>query len=302
MSRFECAGGQRIAIVKLPSQFRRVSNQEGVADRPLTDCMISLAAGAIRGLFIVAVLPCQFLAVFAQEAPIEEAAAPVTPELPVMPSAKGDERIFGVIPNYGTVSNPEAPFKRLTAKEKWDLCWKSSLDPFTGVSALIGSTSSQVGNNDPKYGNGARGFAERFGAAMTDFSTQNLFQGFVLATILHEDPRYYRRGPKTNLLGRVGYALSMTVVTKNDSGNWGPNLAGVGGMGMGIVFSDLYYPEASVNGSVLWSRIATSMMGSAISNMMSEFWPDLRTRVLPHVPLIKKMTWVVGDTDTPSRQ
>jgi hypothetical protein len=143
-----------------------------------------------------------------------------------------------VIPNFQTVSNPDAPFKRLTAKEKWDLCWRGSLDPFTGVSALIGSASSQKGNNDPKYGNGARGFAERFGAAMTDFSTQNLFSGFVLATLLHEDPRYYRKGPKTNLLGRVGYAALMTVVAKSDSGKWGPNLAGVGG-GMELSFRSL---------------------------------------------------------------
>ena len=146
--------------------------------------MISLAEGAIRGVLVVAVLPCQFLALFAQDAANDEAAAPVTSQAPDTQSAKGDDRIFGVIPNYQTVSNPEAPFRRLTAKEKWDLCWKSSLDPFTGVSALIGSVSSQGGNSDPKYGNGARGFAERFGAAVTDFSTQNLFSGFVLATIL----------------------------------------------------------------------------------------------------------------------
>jgi hypothetical protein len=263
--------------------------------------MVTPAGGAIRRVFVVAVLPCQFLALFAQEAAVEDADAIVSSPAPESQSAKGDERIFGVIPNYQTVSNPDAPFRPLTAKEKWDLCWKSSLDPFTGVSALIGTVSSQGGNSDPKYGNGPRAFAERFGAAVTDFSAQNFFSGFVLATVLHEDPRYFRKGPKTSLLGRVGYALSMTVVTRTDSGKWEPNLAGIGGMGMGIAFSDLYYPSASVNGSVLWSRVGTSMMGSAVANMMSEFWPDLRTRVLPHVPLVKKMTWVVSDLGTSAR-
>jgi hypothetical protein len=264
--------------------------------------MISLTVGAFRVVVAVAALSSQYPAMLAQEASLEGAVIPDTFQASDAPAAKGDERIFGVIPNYQTVSNPDAPFKRLTAKEKWDLCWKGSLDPFTGVSALIGTISSQGGNSDPRYGNGTRGFAERYGAAVTDFSTQNLFSGFVLATLLHEDPRYFRKGPKTHLLRRVGYALSMTVVAKSDSGKWGPNLAGVGGMGMGIVFSDLYYPSASVNGSVLWSRVGTSMMGSAIANMMSEFWPDLRTRVLPHVPLVKRMTWVVGDANTPGRQ
>ena len=250
-------------------------------------------AGATRRLVVAALLSCGFL--IAQDAPIEEAPTPAGLQAPRAASDKGDERIFGVIPNYSTVSNPDAPFKPLTVKDKWDLTWKGAFDPFTGVSALIGSASSQVGNKDPRYGNGAGPYAERFGAAVTDFTTQNFFQGFVLASLLHEDPRYFRKGPKANILFRMGYAVSMTVVTKKDSGKWGPNLAGVGGMGMGIVFSDLYYPEASVNGSVLWSRISISMMGSAISNMMSEFWPDVRTRVLPHVPVVKNMGWVMGD-------
>ena len=265
---------------------------------------MTFLAGAVRGLVVVAALPCGLLAGQddpAASAPIEEAVVLPGPQAPIAPSGKGDERIFGVIPNYGTVSDPEAPFKRLTVMEKWNLTWKGAYDPFTGFSALIGSASSQSGNKDPRYGNGAGPFAERFGAAVTDFTTQNFFQGFVLASLLHEDPRYYRKGPKVNVFYRVGYAVGMTVITRNDSGKWGPNLAGVGGMGMGIVLSDLYYPEASVNGSVLWSRIGTSMMGSAISNLMSEFWPDLRTRVLPHVPVVRGMGWVMGDSDTPGR-
>jgi hypothetical protein len=55
--------------------------------------MISLVAGAIRGVFVVAVLPCQFLALFAQDASIEEAVVPVTSLAPDAQSAKGDERI-----------------------------------------------------------------------------------------------------------------------------------------------------------------------------------------------------------------
>jgi hypothetical protein len=203
-------------------------------------------------------------------------------------SKRADERILGVIPNFQAVSNPNAPYKPLTVKEKLNLFAKSSFDPFTAASAFIGSGFSQAGNDDPKYGNGSSAYAKRFGAAITDYTTQNLFSGFVLASLLHEDPRYFRKGPQKGILARTGYALSMTVVTKWDSGKWGPNLSGVGGMGMGIAFSDLYYPRSSVNGSVIWSRVGTSMMGSAIGNMMSEFWPDIRTRVLGRTWPFKK--------------
>jgi hypothetical protein len=198
-------------------------------------------------------------------------------------SSNADARIMGVIPNYMTVSDPTLPFVPLTRKQKWDLFLKSAADPYTFGSALFGAAFSQDGNNDPKYGNGARGYAERFGAAVADFDTQNFYTGYALAVLLHEDPRYFRRGPKSSILFRMGYALSQTVSCRTDSGKRTFNFAGIVGTGMGIVTSDLYYPESSHNGSVLWSRVGTSVMGTGIGNLMSEFWPDIRIRLIPRI-------------------
>jgi len=186
------------------------------------------------------------------------------------------------------VSDPAAPFVPLTPKEKWDLFLRGAFDPYTGVSALISAGFSHSGNNDPKYGVGAGAYAARVGASYADFTTQNFYSGYALSVLLHEDPRYYRRGPRSRILTRVGYSVAQTVSARTDKGTRTFNFAGVLGMGMGIVTSDLYYPEASRNGSVIWGRVGTSMMGSAIGNLMSEFWPDVRTRVLPHVWLLKK--------------
>jgi hypothetical protein len=157
------------------------------------------------------------------------------------------------------------------------------MDPYTFFSALLGAGFSQNGNNDPKYGTGAVAYADRFGAAMADFTTQNLYSGYLLAVLFHEDPRYYRKGPGSSILARAGYAVFQTVSARTDSGGRSFNFAGVLGMGMGIVTSDLYYPEASHNGSVIWSRVGTSVMGTAIGNILSEFWPDIRLRVIPHM-------------------
>src|SRR5438128_1931395 len=76
-------------------------------------------------------------------------AAPSRPE-------PDDQRILGVIPNYQTVSNPDAPFVPLTVKEKWSLFARESLDPFNAASALMGAALSQRGNEAPKYGNGGK--------------------------------------------------------------------------------------------------------------------------------------------------
>jgi hypothetical protein len=229
---------------------------------------------------LFAAVPCALQTVsLAQDAPPDDSSS-----IPALT----DDRILGVIPNYMTVSDPDAKYVPLTTKQKWSMALKSSIDPYTGFSALLGAATSQKGDNTPKYGEGDKAFAARFGAAMADFSSQNFFSGAVLATVLHQDPRYFRRGPKSRLLVRVGYSLSLQFIAKDDSGKWDFNYCNVLGMGMGIAFSNVYYPHSSENGEVMWSRVGTSLMGGAISNLMSEFWPDLRTKVMPKIIPWKK--------------
>jgi hypothetical protein len=45
---------------------------------------------------------------------------------------------------------------------------------------------------------------------------------------------------------------------------------------LGIAASNAYYPAASRTGTVMVGRLGTSLMGGAIGNLMSEFWPDVQ--------------------------
>ena len=237
---------------------------------------MDLSCAAIRRFALPAILPLVLnFALLSAQAPVSD----VTPD----PKAGlGDDRILGVIPNYQTVNDPRSQILPLTVRQKWRLFAKETFDPFTGASAAIGSAFAQSGNGDPRYGHGGKAYAERFGAAVTDFATQNLFSDAILASLLHQDPRYFRKGPQSRILARVGYAVSRTVVTRQDSGRAAFNFSGVIGMSLGIAASNLYYPRASVNGSVVGSRFGTSMMGGAIGNLLSEFWPDIRAKVFRH--------------------
>jgi len=98
----------------------------------------------------------------------------------------------------------------------------------------------------------------------------------VLANLLHQDPRYYRKGPGTSVLKRVAYSASRIVIARQDSGATAFNASGVFGTMMGIAASNLYYPSASVRGSVMLNRLNTSFSGGIMGNLMSEFWPDLQ--------------------------
>lgn len=199
-------------------------------------------------------------------------------ESAIAPAAAGNDRILGVIPNYLTVSDPRQNVAPLTAREKFVLFFKETADPFTIVSGAAGAALSQADNDDPKYGQGSGPYAERFGAAVADIATQNFFSDAVLSSLLKEDPRYFRRGPQFPFWHRLGYAASRVVVGRTDSGKSIFNFAGIGGMALGIGLSNAYYPSRSVTGSEVATRFGTSLVAAALSNILPEFWPDIRQK------------------------
>ena|SRR5271165_204726 len=194
------------------------------------------------------------------------------------------ERILGVIPNYQTVNDPTPATPPLTPLQKWTLAARESSDPFTIVAAGLGASISQAHNGDPKYGShGASAFSQRFGAALADETSQNLFSDALLATWLHQDPRYFRKGPGSRVLTRVGYALSRPFVTRMDSGGPSVNWSSLVGTSMGIALSNAYYPPPSVTAGESAMRLISSLGGAALGNLLPEFWPDIR-RKFSHRP------------------
>jgi hypothetical protein len=205
---------------------------------------------------------------------------PAIPLLPVSPAPAtppvNANRIMGVIPDFQTVRDPNAAFVPLTPKQKWSLAFKENIDPFNIASAAMAAGFSQIGNETPKYGVGGANYGKRFGAALADFGTQNIFSAGLLANVLHQDPRYYRKGPGTGVLKRALYSVSRIVIARQDTGAAAFNASGVFGTVMGIAASNLYYPAASRSPSVMLGRLNTSFTGGIMGNLMSEFWPDLQ--------------------------
>jgi hypothetical protein len=201
---------------------------------------------------------------------------------PVAVSATADNRILGVIPNYQTVSNPAQNVTPLSVKQKFELFLKETGDPFTILSGAAGAALSQADNDDPKYGQGSGPYAQRFGAAVADITTQNFFSDAVLASLLHEDPRYFRRGKEFRFWNRLGYALSRVAITQTDTRKPIFNYANIGGIALGIGLSNSYYPNRSVNGTEVAARFGTSLVASALSNILPEFWPDIRQKFFHH--------------------
>jgi hypothetical protein len=191
-----------------------------------------------------------------------------------------EERILKVIPDYQTVEDSSRPVAKLTPAEKWRLGVREAVDPFNIVNAAMTAAFSQHDNQTPRYGEGWANYSKRFGAAVGDFGTQSLLSAGVFATLLHQDPRYFRRGPAAGVLPRAWYSITRLFVCRNDAGQSTFNASNLLGMATGIAASNMYYPSASRNGTVMGSRVETSLLGSISGNLLAEFWPDVQRKFL----------------------
>jgi len=212
---------------------------------------------------------------------VEEVSAALPPVVSV-PLNEG--RILKVIPDYQTVQDTSHPIAPLTAAQKWNLSWREATDPFNIASAAMTAAFSQHHNQTPKYGEGWPNYGKRFSAAIADFGTQSFFSAGVFATLLKQDPRYFRKGPGAGVLARAFYSVKRLVVCRNDAGRPVANASNLLGMSLGIAVSNLYYPAASRTGPVMAGRIETSLFGGLTGNLLSEFWPDIQRKFFHKKP------------------
>jgi hypothetical protein len=214
--------------------------------------------------------------------------------MPPLPSKRfssinplADRRLLGVMPDFGTVQPTESSAP-LTLRQKWNLALKGTIDPFNLVNSAMTAAFAQDGNQTPKYGEGRGAYAERFGAAVADGATQSFLGGVVFAQLLHQDPRYFRLGPKVGIVHRALYSVSRLVVARTDAGKNTFNSCGMLGIVVGIGMSNLYYPSSSIRSRVMAERLSTSFTGVVVGNAMAEFVPDLEKFFLPKLMFWRK--------------
>ena len=192
------------------------------------------------------------------------------------PDAAPNKRAFGVLPNNRTVEG-SAPFVPITAKQKLVIACKDSFDWPVLITSGVFASLYQLENQSPSFGQGMKGYARRYAASYGDQLTGNMMaEGFIPA-LTHEDPRYFRVGEGTKKR-RAGHALASILVTRTDSNHRTFNIAEVGGNAIAVAVSNAYYPDtrtAGDNGQKLAMQLATD----ALSNLLKEFWPDVRRRL-----------------------
>jgi hypothetical protein len=185
-------------------------------------------------------------------------------------------RVFGVLPNYRT-ADKSLEGTTISWKAKLDIARKDSFDyPLVGIAAILAGIG-QLADQNPSFGQGVKGYAERWGTAYIDQAVGNMFTEGIMPALLHEDPRYFRRG--SGSFGyRTWYALSRIMVTKTDSGTTRFNYSEWTGNAIGTAISNLYYPDGRTASDNAWKLVEQCAV-DGVSQVLKEFWPDIKKKM-----------------------
>lgn len=161
----------------------------------------------------------------------------------------------------------------MPGKDKLKLAGRDSFDyPLYFISGAW-AAMYQMQNRNPSFGQGAAGYAKRYGAAWGDQTIANVLSEGVFPAAFHQDPRYFRLGSGGGgTWRRTRYSLTRVLITRNDSGRWGFNYSEW--VGVGVAVSNLYYPADTRDANHNFQKLGMQVSGDALYNFLREFWPD----------------------------
>ncbi len=207
------------------------------------------------------------------------AIATVTTQVRVLPSqtalaeqqikVQETQRLLGFVPNF-YVSYLQSDAVPLTTKQKFELAWKTTLDPVTfAVTGAIAGIE-QADNNFREYGQGAQGYGKRYGSTYADLMTGTYIGSAILPSLLKQDPRYFYNGTGSKR-SRLLYALENSLICKGDNGRWQPNYSNVfGNLAAGSI-SNLYYPSNDRGAALTFERAGLGIAATSGVDVLQEF-------------------------------
>ncbi|MGD0125706.1 MAG: carboxypeptidase-like regulatory domain-containing protein [Terriglobia bacterium] len=188
------------------------------------------------------------------------------------------QRVLGILPNF-YVSYVHDAFP-LNSKQKFELAWKSTIDPVTIILTAATAGIEQARNDFSGYGQGAQGYGKRFGAAYADAAIGTFIASAILPSLLKQDPRYFYKGTGSKR-SRILYAIANLAVCKGDNKRWQPNYSNILGSLAAGGISNLYYPAKDRGATLTFENAFIGIGAGAVVNLAQEF---VLRRLTPKVP------------------
>jgi hypothetical protein len=192
------------------------------------------------------------------------------------PADSSPKRILGIIPNYRTYPE-ESEYHPISRRKKFSIALEDSFDRGTFVLAAAFAGERQLTNATPSFGQGAAGYGRYLGTAYGDLAIGNFMTEAIYPAMLHQDPRYFRRGTGSGW-SRAGYAVGRIFRTRTDSGGETFNFSEIGGNATAVAIANAYYPNNRTAAAAI-SALAIQIGLDTAGNLLKEFWPDLSRKL-----------------------
>ena len=124
---------------------------------------------------------------------------------------------------------------------------------------------------------------ELYKGALIQKESSAFFTKYLYPALLKQDPRYHRSS-SPSVWGRVMYAASRTVITRNDSGKATVNTSYFLGVLTSVAITTAYRPYWTRSTSATFTTFASTIGSDAGINILHEFEPGIRRIVKAHAP------------------
>jgi hypothetical protein len=198
-------------------------------------------------------------------------AADPTPQLAPQNATKAGP----VAPLYAETISAGYKAQPWTQHQKFIAGVRDIYSPVSLLGDVVSAGYSHVTNGQPNYGTDKGAFGQRLGATFLRDASETFFYESVMASVLHEDPRYYVEGPRYNVVRRTLYAITRPIITRTDSGRTTINGALLSGYAGASALSYAYYPAINRNFSDTAATFGGSLAGAAIGDFVAEFTDDV---------------------------
>lgn len=138
------------------------------------------------------------------------------------------------------------------------------------------------------YGPGLKGFGKNVGVSLLQDATGEFFATYLIPSIAHQDPRYYRLS-HASVPRRFFYAVSRTFVANNDDGSLMPNYATLLTYPINSELSNLYVPGIHSDPSSTVARIAIGLGTDPVNNLITEFLPDVARHINIRIIFVQRI-------------
>jgi hypothetical protein len=166
----------------------------------------------------------------------------------------------------------------LPATQKFKLFVDNSISVHAIMGSALGSAIGQAANSPTGFGQGWDAYGKRFGSSMARGASGEFFGTFVLASALHEDPRFF---PEVNpSFGHsVKYSVQRLFVTRNDAGRDVANVSGLVGPLLGEGLANAYWPDRNRTAGDTLLRYGVGLASRAGGNLLREYWPTVHRKL-----------------------